>query len=417
MIVVSHPFGNANVRAALSGFQQSDLIARFITTVASFPGNKFDKLSAIPGFASFSRRQFDSSLRNITSFYPCKEIVRLMAMQINIEFLIAHSRGPFSTDKVIQHIDHKVADYILQNKHDQLKAVYAYEDGAIRSFEAADKKGLRKLYDLPIGYWRVARDIFENERQRWPQWACTIPAFKDPEDKFIRKDKELLSADVIYAAGSYTASTLKVSGLQYKKVKIIPYGFPSVNESPRKWFKRDEKLKLLYVGSLTQRKGVADVLDLAKKFQESVSLTLVGKKTTNDCRPLNEAINKYQYFPSLPHHEILRLMRTHDVLVFPSLFEGFGLVITEAMSQGMPVITTERTCGADLIRTGYNGWLTEAGNTDMLCNIIQGILDHPESVEENGMNALLTAQKRPWHVYGNELADSVAYDINIIHSD
>jgi glycosyltransferase involved in cell wall biosynthesis len=36
----------------------------------------------------------------------------------------------------------------------------------------------------------------------------------------------------------------------------------------------------------------------------------------------------------MPHNEVLKLMRENDVLVFPSLFEGFGLVITEAMSQG-----------------------------------------------------------------------------------
>ena len=416
MIIISHPFGNANVRSALTGLQEARLIARFITTVATFPGNYFDCLSAIPGFKSFSRRHFDPSLRGLTSSFPRSELIRLLALQMNIEFLFAHSKGPFSTDKVIQHIDYKVADYILQNKHDHLKAVYAYEDGAIRSFEAAEKNGLRKLYDLPIGYWRVAKDIFENERQRWPEWACTIPAFRDTEDKLIRKDKELLSADVIYVAGSYTASTLKKAGMENKKVCIIPYGFPSVNEAPRTWFKGFGKLKLLYVGSLTQRKGIADVLKLAERFQGAVSLTIVGKKNTNDCRPLNEAIKKHHYYPSLPHHEILRLMRTHDVLIFPSLFEGFGLVVTEAMSQGMPVITTERTCGADLIQTGYNGWLTEAGNPDMLYNTLQEILDHPELVEENGRNALITAKKRPWHVYGSELADTVASEIKNIYS-
>ena len=50
-------------------------------------------------------------------------------------------------------------------------------------------------------------------------------------------------------------------------------------------------------------------------------------------------------------------MREHDVFVFPSLFEGFGLVITESMSQGTPVITTDRTAGPDLIKNDENGWL------------------------------------------------------------
>jgi glycosyltransferase involved in cell wall biosynthesis len=55
-----------------------------------------------------------------------------------------------------------------------------------------------------------------------------------------------------------------------------------------------------------------------------------------------------------PHfriHEVLREMQRHDVLVFPSLFEGFGLVIVEAMSQGLPVITTSHTAGPDIIES------------------------------------------------------------------
>lgn len=50
----------------------------------------------------------------------------------------------------------------------------------------------------------------------------------------------------------------------------------------------------------------------------------------------------------MPHDQILNLMRTQDVFVFPSLFEGYGLVVAEAMSQGTPVITTSRTCGGIL---------------------------------------------------------------------
>ena len=50
-------------------------------------------------------------------------------------------------------------------------------------------------------------------------------------------------------------------------------------------------------------------------------------------------------------------MKEHDVLIFPSLFEGFGLVITEAMAQGTPVITTDRTAGPDVISDNENGCL------------------------------------------------------------
>ncbi|RYY17333.1 MAG: glycosyltransferase, partial [Cytophagaceae bacterium] len=108
--------------------------------------------------------------------------------------------------------------------------------------------------------------------------------------------------------------------------------------------------------------------------------------------------------PSLPHAQILALMRQHDVLVFPSLFEGFGLVITEAMSQGTPVITTDRTAGPDLIAHGHNGWLVEAGNTAALQATIAELVRRPELVTQAGQAAQDTARRRPWQVYSQELA-------------
>lgn len=412
LIIISHPFGNANVRSALSGLNQAGLIDRFFTTVAVYPGNYFDQFSRLPGMQSIARRKFDPSLRLRTSIHPWHEIIRLLALQCNLNFLVEHSRGLFCTDNIIRQTDKKVSDYILKNNDAQLKAVYAYEDGAIHSFKSAEKKGIRKIYDLPIGYWRVAKDLLEKEREKFPEWACTIPALKDTAQKLIRKDDELKRADVIYVAGSFTASTLDTAQVQKNKVRIIPYGFPDIVDNARSYFNGQGKLKLLYVGSLTQRKGIADVLHLAEYFHSSVSLTVVGKKTTNDCKPLNRMLKKHSWFPSLSHDAILELMQSHDVLIFPSLFEGFGLVITEAMSQGMPVITTERTCGADLIQHKNNGWLVEAGNKYVLYDTIQEILDKPYLIEEYGRNALDTAKKRSWSVYATELAAAVAKDIS-----
>lgn len=100
-------------------------------------------------------------------------------------------------------------------------------------------------------------------------------------------------------------------------------------------------------------------------------------------------------------------MREQDVLVFPSLFEGFGLVITEAMSQGTPVITTNRTAGPDLITHGENGWLIDAGSTDTLQAAIEELIFKPSVIAEVGHAAMETASKRTWDVYGLELVEAI----------
>ena len=59
-------------------------------------------------------------------------------------------------------------------------------------------------------------------------------------------------------------------------------------------------------------------------------------------------------------------MSRQDVLVFPSLFEGFGLVILEAMAQGLPVIATSHTAGPDLIEEGVDGFIVPIRSADAI---------------------------------------------------
>lgn len=105
-------------------------------------------------------------------------------------------------------------------------------------------------------------------------------------------------------------------------------------------------------------------------------------------------------------------MAMNDLLIFPSLFEGFGLVITEAMSQGTPVITTDRTCGPDVITHGIDGWIVEAGTSTPIKELIHKFISDPTLLREAGKHAMETAAQRPWEVYEQELAESVNKFLN-----
>ncbi len=318
----------------------------------------------------------------------------------------------FSIDAVYRSMDLHVADQVRNGDLKNAAAVYAYEDGAASSFQASKIKGLKCLYDLPIGYWRSARKFLAMEREHRPEWASTLTGFLDSDTKLARKDEELRLADHIFVASSFTAETLKEYPGKLAPVSIIPYGFPDIN--PGKTYNMDQNtpLKLLFIGGLSQRKGIANIFEAVQGFGRHVELTVVGHKTANDCPALDAALSKHTWIPSLPHSGILKLMREQDILIFPSLFEGFGLVITEAMSQGTPVITTDRTAGPDLIEHGRNGWLIEAGSTKAIQELLEKLIPDRKQVETVGKAALETAGKRPWDRYGMELSDAIKGLIN-----
>ncbi len=407
-VVISHPTSNTFNRAAATSLLKADMLAQFHTAVASFPGSLLDRAGAISFLAEIRRRRFDSALQPTTLTWPWLEMGRVLAPKTGFPGLARHETGIFSLDAVYQNIDKRVAASLPRLKKKGTSAVYAYEDGAVFSFREAKHLGMQCLYDLPIGYWRAAHRLLQVEQERWPDWASTLTGMVDSEEKLQRKDEELQLADQIFVASQFTAKTLQEFPGQLAPIEIIPYGFPPVG-APREYtLEQGKPLKLLFVGGLSQRKGVADLFAAVDAIGDRVSLTVVGRKASEDCAPLNAGLAKHRWIPSLPHDEILKLMRQHDVLVFPSLFEGFGLVITEAMSQGTPVITTDRTAGPNLIEHGKNGWLIEAGSTLALQAAIEDLLAHPETVAENGRAAMESARSRPWEVYGQELTAAIA---------
>jgi len=404
-IILSHPTGNANVRAAATGMNKAGLLEEFHTSIAVFPGGQLSKLAQLGGpFAELTRRSFDIELKDNTFSWPLWEMARLLSVKTGLKSLTKHEKGLFCVDAVYKYLDRKTAQR-LDAKVKEIEAVYAYEDGALYTFEAAKKKGIACYYDLPIGYWKAARSLMKTELEKWPEWAGTLTGFKDSIEKLSRKDKELKLADRIFVASTFTSETLKEYSGELGPIDIIPYGFPEVGEP--KEYKVAKPLKVLFVGGLSQRKGIAYLFEAAEKLKGAIELTLVGHKPVEGCLPLDLGLQKHKWIPSLPHKDILKLMRMHDVLAFPSLFEGFGLVITEAMSQGTPVITTDRTAGPDLIEHGNNGWIIEAGSTDAIIEVLEELLLNPRQISQVGKSAMETAKNRPWSVYGKDLAEKL----------
>ncbi len=408
-ILIFHLTGNANVKSATYGFIEAGMLGEFHVSIASIPGSLLDKIGGFGPFSEIKRRRFEPVLKPFIHTWPWFEIGRIAALKSGFKSLTRDKTAPFYIDAVVQNLDRHVANRLKVAIKHGVDTVYGYEDTTLFAFREARKLGMKCLYDLPIGYWRAAHRLLEGEKERWPEWMATMPGLEATAEKLLRKDEELQLADWIFVASSFTASTLKEYPGKLAPVEVIPYGFPQVSSEIRTYldFKTNRPLRLLFVGSLSQRKGIADLFEAVKEFGDRVSLTLVGSKTTDQCPALDNALTRHRWIPSLPHHEVLNLMRESDVLVFPSLFEGFGLVITEAMSQGTPVVTTNRTAGPDLIEHGKNGWLIEAGSTIALKNCIKHILDNPEIIEEVGLAARETAKLRPWSSYGMELSAAV----------
>lgn len=399
-IALAHPTGNTFSRAAAEAFHRSDFLDTFHTCIAVGQGNANPITERL-----YAQRRCEIP-QSLIRTQAWRESARLLLQRKGLlPQLRRHETGVFCVDRIYHELDRKVARW-LQGRASPPTAVYAYEDGALATFRAAEQRGVRRIYDLPIGYWRSARQIQSEEAERLPEWADTMPALIDSESKLERKDAELRLCENIIVASRFTADTLKDAPFDLPAPHIIPYGCPPAREQVSPQGDPNKPLKVLYVGSLSQRKGLADLLEATEALGRSVALTLIGKRV-GTCQPLDAALQKYHWIESLPHSGILEAMRSHDVLVFPSLFEGFGLVLTEALSQGMPVISTPHTCAPDIIEDGREGFIVPIRDAEAIAGKLN--LLHEDRVRLQGMKeaALLRARTMSWERYQENLVRTV----------
>lgn len=404
MILFSHPTGNANVRQAALALEEAKLLAEFWTCVDWNQDSVLNQLLPAGVRQQLARRTLPDALRARARVRPVRELARHLCDKAGLSSLSRHETGLFSIDAVYRSLDQSVASEIP--RAEGLSAVYCYEDGAAATFAAAQQRGLRCIYDLPIGYWRAAHSIYEEEKAREPEWVPTLTGMLDSPAKLARKDEELRAADLVILASSFTRQTLQFAGLEGKRVEVIPYGAPELVAEPAT-APFAKQLRILFVGGLGQRKGLSYLLKAVEILGRAIDLTLLGRKTAEACTPLNNATRKHRWIPSLPHAEVLKEMSRHDILVCPSLFEGFGLVILEAMSQGIPVITTPNTAGPDIITDALDGFIVPIRSAEAIAARLEELATDPERLRAMKYAAWQTAASFAWETYRRNLVRAV----------
>lgn len=398
MILLSHPTANQNVRQAALAFAEQDLLAEFWTCVNWKEGGFFERHLPARLRNELRRRSFPDRVKPFTRAFPWREAGRLLSQQLGLQFLTQDETGVFSVDAVYLSLDRHVARRLEDSG--QIKAVYAYDHGALESFRAAKSRGVKCIYEHPIVYWREARRLQQEEAELHPEWKSTLRAIQDSEEKLARKDAELASADIVIVPSTFSKNSLnQVPGLK-APVQVVPYGAPSVGSASGE--SRSGKLAVLFVGALSQAKGLKYLLEAAAKLERQMDLTLIGRRVS-PLIPTPAVLDKHRWIPSLAYDDLLNEMARHDVLVLPSLHEGFGLVIGEAMAQGLVVIATPHSAAPDLIDDGVEGFIVPIRSAEAIAEKLELLRHDPARLHEMKQAARRKAKIHSWEAYRRTL--------------
>lgn len=186
-----------------------------------------------------------------------------------------------------------------------------------------------------------------------------------------------------------------------KKWEVIPFMYCT------EWRERSlpvldsEKLKILYVGALSHRKNVSELLlaigNLPCDCQEKIKVGVVGDGEKR--KELESIVGKEEYmvdtkfYGSQRMEDIPAIMQEYDVLVLPSLHDGWGAVVNEALTLGLYVICSDK-CGAKYLLTDeLQGLAYKSGDVADLQRVLQKCLVDKNSIRSSVNSRVEWARK------------------------
>lgn len=296
----------------------------------------------------------------------------------------------------------KVSDYLMKSKQDiviglfgsELPFLYRINDGSkkIQEFHFSKNYLIHLVENIPnlrLRKLRKAKAYLKQKKEQFyaKKYNCVV--------LLTEKDQRLWGNKI----KSYVIPN-PVSFVSHKKSELT-------------------NKKIVAIGRLIAQKGFDDLITAFSNIHHKIKgweLEIYGEG--QDLTYLNSIISKHELHNKIkilpPVKNIKSVLTDSSIFVFPSNYEGFGLVLTEAMECGLPVIAYDCECGpSEIVKHGEDGYLVPVGDIDSLSERIKelanseelrkdltkkGIINvkrfYPEEVMTNWLNLFETLNKK-----------------------
>ena len=263
---------------------------------------------------------------------------------------------------------------------------FGYEAASLYTFRRAKALGFPRVLYQPIACAEKATALLDAEKELFPKLADTLRYNWFPEGVLDMMHEERGLADAIICASTFTKQSLIEIGVEADRVHVEPYGVDQGVFSPST--DKFSQFSVVWASSYTQTKGIGYLLEaLAREPVPGIELVLAGNPLGTDAVLLYEGRVRARRLGHISREELGRVMRRCHVHVYPTLLDGFGRNIIEAMSSGLPVITTPNCAGPDLIEDGVTGFIIPIRDVDAICEKLAWIHDNPQEAIEMGRRA------------------------------
>lgn len=403
-VIVANPGLGAHVRHTVRAYFDANLLSCFYTTFVV--GNNKISDAAVNKYKGLKSKQFKEIPNSKTKKLILPEFLRLISSKF---FSVSTTDSIWEWSELL--FDKWVAKQIDKN----VSVFHGYEHASLACLEKCKSIGVFSVYEQPSAHHLYLKENVLLPLLRKEEYFNSN--FKDLYNSELsvkrnhRRDEELTLASLILCNSSYVKRTLIHAGVSENKILTFPLGFPEVRKVI---IAEKASLRFIISGNLSYLKGTHHVLRVWKNNPEIFAnheLICIGTDTLSpeEWESLPKNVIKKDRMNS---DDYLLKLSEADVYILNTYSDGFGMVMSEAMANGLAVIGTENSAAVDIIEDGVSGKVLPVGDEDKLLDAMKWMISNPSKLVSMRQEALAYAANHSWDNFRIELPKLILEKLN-----
>jgi glycosyltransferase involved in cell wall biosynthesis len=348
--------------------------------------------------------------RRAIDLLPGDKITTLPAWEVLRTAAVTARASPPIVDRIWDKMARRFDAETARRFVPRTRAIVAFEYTALASFRRAEQEGVARILHLPSLDSRHFEELRRGEVGRWRELETPYDAYFDAkfDERYERRCIERDLSDVMIANSSLTARSHVAHGADPARIFVAPLGGPDpiARVEPSRYDVR-RPLRVMSAGQFSIGKGSHYLLAAWRELAagERAKLEVYGRRALPE-RLLGALSDTVRFHGSVARETLFAAYQDADVLVFPTLCDGYGMVVAEALAAGLPVITTDQAGAADLIGPS-NGLIVPAADAAALRDALQWCLDNRRRLVEMRFHALEKARGNRWADFRRRLVANI----------
>ena len=299
---------------------------------------------------------------------PNRKVITVPIVAIRAWLRQRNLRTTAERFQALQDIGSWFARACLRHLHIAHRVFYGFSSASLEAIRFENRQGVRAIVSQ-VDAARTHGRILREEEALFPELVEAATCIQ--ESYYSRLEEEWSEADCVAVNSLWTRRALLEQGVAASKIAVLPIAYEATKLVPHARTPR-VPLRVLWLGALTLAKGLPYALQAAKLLARApIQFTFAGPAAVT-LKRLSWPAN-CTYAGPLPRPQALKLYQHHDVFLFPTLSDGFGLTQVEAIAHGLPVIATP--CCGDVIEHGTSGFRVNPRDPRAIADAILELLE------------------------------------------